>query len=353
MAPLHLRVAARADLGVRARAHDPRLELAPATMVVPGRRGRGVRQRPAKPRTAVRIRSAPPQLRVTGEPAPSTRRQWSPIPRPSRNQIASTRSSACSPGAATTSAPPGSVWLQQVPGAAGIPQPPFGYLRIGTSAGPKRSVRQAAYLWNGTRAKGENLLWQQLCGRRAGERAGARRGPQGDRRDAASDPRRRDRQGEHDPQGHGRRDRIEEPVSLDMTKARARLADWVTFNGYANQYVTHPLKPGETTRFWVVAAGATNNINFPVVGTMFDRAWVNSDLASPPQKDIQTVGRAGRRRCSLRRQDPGQGPVSLRQPRVCGRRPRPGGAAQGRQSDGVDEPLDPRWPNVGGFDGLP
>jgi hypothetical protein len=29
---------------------------------------------------------------------------------------------------------------------------------------------------------------------------------------------------------------------------------------------------------------------------MFDRAWVNSDLASPPQKDVQTVGRAGRRR---------------------------------------------------------
>ena len=27
--------------------------------------------------------------------------------------------------------------------------------------------------------------------------------------------------------------------------------DWTTFNGYANQYVTHPLTadPGETTRF--------------------------------------------------------------------------------------------------------
>ena len=38
-----------------------------------------------------------------------------------------------------------------------------------------------------------------------------------------------------------------------------RMADWVTFNGYANQYVTHPLTadPGETTRFWVVAAGPT------------------------------------------------------------------------------------------------
>ena len=84
---------------------------------------------------------------------------------------------------------------------------------------------------------------------------------------------------------------IDEPASLDMAKARSRMADWVTFNGYANQYVTHPLTaaPGDTTRFWVVAAGPTNNVNFHVVGTIFDRAWVNSDLKSPPQKGVQTV----------------------------------------------------------------
>jgi nitrite reductase (NO-forming) len=86
-------------------------------------------------------------------------------------------------------------------------------------------------------------------------------------------------------------DGIDEPASLDMTKARTRMADWVTFNGYANQYVTHPLTadPGDTTRFWVVAAGPTNNVNFHVVGTIFDRAWVNSDLTSPPQRGVQTV----------------------------------------------------------------
>jgi nitrite reductase (NO-forming) len=86
-------------------------------------------------------------------------------------------------------------------------------------------------------------------------------------------------------------DGIAEPASLDMAKARARLSDWVTFNGYANQYVTHPLtaEPGETTRFWVVAAGPTNNVNFHVVGTIFDRAWVNADLTSPPQQGVQTV----------------------------------------------------------------
>ena len=86
-------------------------------------------------------------------------------------------------------------------------------------------------------------------------------------------------------------DGIDEPASLDMAKARARTADWITFNGYANQYVTHPLTadPGETTRFWVVAAGPTNNVNFHVVGTMLDRAWVNSDLTSPPQIGVQTA----------------------------------------------------------------
>jgi nitrite reductase (NO-forming) len=81
------------------------------------------------------------------------------------------------------------------------------------------------------------------------------------------------------------------PASLDMAKARAMTPDWTTFNGYANQYVTHPLtsKPGETVRFYVVAAGPTENVNFHVVGTIFDRAWVNSDLVSPPQRSVQTV----------------------------------------------------------------
>ncbi len=86
-------------------------------------------------------------------------------------------------------------------------------------------------------------------------------------------------------------DGIKEPASLDMAKARGRMSDWVTFNGYANQYVTHPLtaKPGDTTRFWVVAAGPTNNVNFHVVGGLLDRAWVNGGLTNPPQTGVQTV----------------------------------------------------------------
>jgi nitrite reductase (NO-forming) len=84
---------------------------------------------------------------------------------------------------------------------------------------------------------------------------------------------------------------IEQPASLDMTKARATMPDWTTFNGYANQYVTHPLTadPGETVRFYVVAAGPTLDTNFHVVGTLLDRAWVNGDMTRF-QRNVQTVG---------------------------------------------------------------
>jgi nitrite reductase (NO-forming) len=85
-------------------------------------------------------------------------------------------------------------------------------------------------------------------------------------------------------------DGIAKPASLDMGKARSMMPDWTTFNGYANQYVTHPLTadPGDTTRLWVVAAGPTLDTNFHVVGTIFDRAWVNGDMTRF-QRGVQTV----------------------------------------------------------------
>jgi nitrite reductase (NO-forming) len=87
-------------------------------------------------------------------------------------------------------------------------------------------------------------------------------------------------------------DGLSQPASLSMEKARAMMPDWTTFNGYANQYVTHPLtaRPGETTRFYVVAAGPTLETAFHVVGTIFNRAWVNADVTNPPQTGVQTVG---------------------------------------------------------------
>jgi nitrite reductase (NO-forming) len=86
-------------------------------------------------------------------------------------------------------------------------------------------------------------------------------------------------------------DGVTQPASLSMEKARAMMPDWTTFNGYANQYVTHPLTadPGETTRFYVVAAGPTLDSNFHVVGTIFDRAWVDGDMTKF-ERGVQTVG---------------------------------------------------------------
>jgi nitrite reductase (NO-forming) len=80
-------------------------------------------------------------------------------------------------------------------------------------------------------------------------------------------------------------------ASLDVTKAEQMTPDWVTFNGYAAQYKTHPLTamPGQTVRFWVVDAGPSLNTEFHVVGTILRRAWINADLVDAPQHEIQTA----------------------------------------------------------------
>ena len=47
---------------------------------------------------------------------------------------------------------------------------------------------------------------------------------------------------------------LSKAAQFNMTKAHARQPDWMTFNGYSGQYVTHPLTsdPGQTVRFYVV-----------------------------------------------------------------------------------------------------
>jgi nitrite reductase (NO-forming) len=67
--------------------------------------------------------------------------------------------------------------------------------------------------------------------------------------------------------------------------------DWMTFNGYASQYVTHPLtaKPGDTVRFYVVDAGPSLDTDFHVVGTLLNRAWVDGGLTNSYLKNVQTV----------------------------------------------------------------
>ena len=80
------------------------------------------------------------------------------------------------------------------------------------------------------------------------------------------------------------------PANLDMAKAQRQEPDWVTWNGYAGQYVAHPLpaNPGETVRFWVVDAGPSFDTDFHVVGTILNRAWVNADMTQF-QRNVQTA----------------------------------------------------------------
>lgn len=81
-----------------------------------------------------------------------------------------------------------------------------------------------------------------------------------------------------------------QPATIDMEKARQMRPDVVAWNGYANQYVTDPLTadPGETVRFWVVAAGPSLDTAFHVVGTILDRAWVDADMTQY-LRGVQTV----------------------------------------------------------------
>jgi nitrite reductase (NO-forming) len=81
-----------------------------------------------------------------------------------------------------------------------------------------------------------------------------------------------------------------QPATLSMAKAQRQEPDWVTWNGYAGQYVTHPLtaNPGETVRFWVVDAGPSFDTDFHIVGTILNRAWVNADMTEY-QRNVQTA----------------------------------------------------------------
>jgi nitrite reductase (NO-forming) len=81
-----------------------------------------------------------------------------------------------------------------------------------------------------------------------------------------------------------------QPAGLDMAKAQRQEPDWVTWNGYAGQYVAHPLTadPGQTVRFWVVDAGPSYDTDFHIVGTILNRAWLNADMTQF-QRNVQTA----------------------------------------------------------------
>jgi nitrite reductase (NO-forming) len=72
----------------------------------------------------------------------------------------------------------------------------------------------------------------------------------------------------------------EKPARMSFRKAFAARPDWVTFNGYANRYVDHPLhlEPGWRARFYVVNAGPNLTTPFHLIGGIFDRVYPNGDV---------------------------------------------------------------------------
>lgn len=78
-------------------------------------------------------------------------------------------------------------------------------------------------------------------------------------------------------------------VSADFQKAQTGQADYVVFNGYANQYSDHPIdvKAGEKIRVYLVNAGPNHFSAVHVVGTIFDHVWVDGNSQND-LKGLQT-----------------------------------------------------------------
>jgi nitrite reductase (NO-forming) len=84
-------------------------------------------------------------------------------------------------------------------------------------------------------------------------------------------------------------DGLAKAAQFSMAKAHARMPDWMTFNGYAGQYVKHPLtaNPGELVRFWVVDAGPSIDTDFHIVGTILNTVYPYADMS--PAHALQNV----------------------------------------------------------------
>jgi nitrite reductase (NO-forming) len=70
-----------------------------------------------------------------------------------------------------------------------------------------------------------------------------------------------------------------------LAKMEAEDPDWIVFNGYANQYVEHPLvaDPGERVRVYILNAGPSKWSAFHVIGTIFDKTWQEGVVGGPAQ----------------------------------------------------------------------
>ena len=66
---------------------------------------------------------------------------------------------------------------------------------------------------------------------------------------------------------------------LDGDRVRAKAPTYTVFNGRYNGMVDAPLqaKPGERVRLFVLNVGPSNTSSFHVVGTIFDRVWIDGN----------------------------------------------------------------------------
>ena len=66
---------------------------------------------------------------------------------------------------------------------------------------------------------------------------------------------------------------------LDGDRVRAKAPTYTLFNGHHNGMVEKPLpaEPGERVRLFVLNAGPSNTSSFHVVGTIFDRVWMDGN----------------------------------------------------------------------------
>src|SRR5689334_22671356 len=66
---------------------------------------------------------------------------------------------------------------------------------------------------------------------------------------------------------------------LDGARVRSKAPTYTVFNGRYNGLVDQPLpaKPGERVRLFVLNVGPSNTSSFHVVGTIFDRVWIEGN----------------------------------------------------------------------------
>ncbi|MBC8021533.1 MAG: multicopper oxidase domain-containing protein [Burkholderiales bacterium] len=77
---------------------------------------------------------------------------------------------------------------------------------------------------------------------------------------------------------------------LDGARLRAKAPTYTVFNGRHNGFVDKPLpaKPGERVRLFVLNVGPSNTSSFHVVGTIFDRVWMDGNPDNQ-MRGMQTV----------------------------------------------------------------